>query len=75
MCAALKEQQQQELKSDDHENRELAHLRDDELAMIAKAHAAKMAQKWEKIHAKEAKRAGKSTPSTGGHSKKSTVKS
>jgi hypothetical protein len=50
-------------------------LRDDELAMIAKAHAAKMAQKWEKIHAKEAKRAQKSTPTTGAHSKKSTVKS
>jgi len=54
---ALKERQQQEVQDSKHDN--LATLHDEELQQIAKAHASKMAAKWEKIHAKEAKKAQK----------------
>ena len=64
---ALKEQQDAEATGDSVEGaQQLTGLRDEELAVIAKAHANKMAQKWEKINTKEAKKAAKSMPVAGG---------
>ena len=56
----LKVQQAKEMSENTHDN--LASLRDEDLAMIAKAHATKMAAKWEKINQKEAKKAAKAQP-------------